>query len=78
MTEAWRIKQSILVWDKILILSLLVGCFYRKGPVLSKAHKTQTWNCEIIRFLSDYTKVIGMSLLFSFTVWSNSYEHLTQ
>ena len=23
---------GILVWDKILIFSLFVGCFYRKGP----------------------------------------------
>ena len=36
MTEAWRIKFGILVWDMILIFSLFVGCFYRKGPALTK------------------------------------------
>ena len=35
MNEAWRIKWGILVSDKILIFSLFVGCFYRKGPALS-------------------------------------------
>ena len=34
MTEAWRIKKGILVWDRILIFSLFVGCLYRKGPAL--------------------------------------------
>ena len=33
--HAWRIKLGILVSDKILILSLFVGCFYHKGPALS-------------------------------------------
>ena len=34
MNEVWRIKQSIVVSDKILIFSLFVGCLYRKGPAL--------------------------------------------
>ena len=35
MNEAWRIKENILVSDKILIFSLFVGCIYRKGPALT-------------------------------------------
>ena len=34
INEAWRIKLGILVSDKILIFSLLVCCFYLKGPAL--------------------------------------------
>ena len=30
MTEGWRIKYSIVVWDKILIFSLFQGCFIVK------------------------------------------------
>ena len=37
MNEAWRIKYGILVSDKILIFSLFVGCFYRKGPALNRS-----------------------------------------
>ena len=47
MNEAWRIKQSILVSDKILIFSLFVGCFYRNGPALTKLASTRnvyTWS----------------------------------
>ena len=36
MTEAGRIKLSILVSDKIIILSIFVGCFYNKGPALKQ------------------------------------------
>ena len=36
MNEAWRIKQGILVSDKIVIFSLFVGCFYHKGPALNQ------------------------------------------
>ena len=39
MTEAWRIILSILVSDKIFILSIFVGCFYHKGQALSDHHK---------------------------------------
>ena len=31
---SWRMKQSILVWDEILIFSLFEVCLYRKGPAL--------------------------------------------
>ena len=35
MTEARRIRQSIiLVWDKILVFSFFVSCWYRHGLVL--------------------------------------------
>ena len=36
MTDAWRIKKSILVRNKILIFSLFVGYWYRKGSSLNQ------------------------------------------
>ena len=36
MTEVRRIQYSKLVSDKILILSLFIGCFYHKGLALRK------------------------------------------
>ena len=42
-TVVWRIKQSILVWDKILIISLFVYCFYRNRnlPYLERTEISQ-------------------------------------
>ena len=34
--KACRFKWSILVWDKILIFSVLVSCWSRKSPALTK------------------------------------------
>ena len=60
MNEAWRIKLGILNSDKILIFSLFVGCFYRKGPAL-----TQTkWLCYVRKsiFQKNYLNLQSRSI----------------
>ena len=65
MNEAWRIKYGKLVSDKILIFSILVGCFYRKGPALSKTfqiHEGQ-WSCVLDHDLYHNNIIIFLGLL---------------
>ena len=69
MTGARRIKQSILVYDKILIISFCVSCLYRNGPALNSQGLGLFNSGQIIskrvawfsRELKDMNEIFGKS-----------------